>query len=403
MPETEDPVAALLAPQLPVRAAAARDLAVMGSPEHLDLLVARATDDPSPGVRLGCAAAAADILSRHRLGPAADAVPAAHRAALLLAVARADPSHNVGLFQVCGTLGTEAAINRILIGLRDPRSDVRAGAIVGVMRLAESAGAPENLESRLVPLLKGDRVRPETQAELAGVYANLGYWSALDGARRLAESAAKRVALVATEAVARLARPPGPDGLWVDLDVDAGEVRPDARPVALVATVGDRVYTVSLAEPGGVGVTTRPDRVRHLVLRRPGSKEPATEVLQLATRTLWAQDADEQVEFGDALVRAGAWSTIRAVDPVLPATASTFRLRGAAAFTAGANDEALVALKAATDMKKCPVDAWYYYGSALARGGQSDAARESLERYVARAPKKGSLLPQARAALGSLG
>lgn len=402
MPETVDPVASLEAKELPVRAAAARDLAVLGSVEHLDLLVRRAIEDSSPGVRLGCAAAAADILSRHRTAPAADRVTADHRATLLAAVSKADPSHNVGLFQVCGALGTEGATSRILVGLRDPRSDVRAGALVGLLRLAQSATAADDLEARLVPLLDNEKIRPETQAELAGAFANLGYWSAITGARRLAESTAKRIATVAAEAVARLSRPPGPDGLWVDLGVDAGEVRPGARVVAMIATVGDRVFTVSPGDSPKVTATARPARTRHLLLRRPGSKEPAVEVLQLGRRTAWAQDADEQVDFGDLLVRANAWEAIRALDPILPATASTFRLRGAAALREGRPDEALVALEAATGMKRCPVDAWYFHGVALVSAGQPVEAKESFERYLAKATKKAQFLTAAREALSAL-
>lgn len=69
MAETEDPVAALSAKQLPIRAAGARDLALTGTHIHLELLLRTAIRDVSPGVRLGCAAAAADILTRYRLEP----------------------------------------------------------------------------------------------------------------------------------------------------------------------------------------------------------------------------------------------------------------------------------------------------------------------------------------------
>ncbi len=404
MAETADPVAALGARELPVRAAAARDLAVMGTPAHLELLVQRAIADASPGVRLGCAAAAADILSRYRSGENAAAVPAEQRDALLRAVSGADPSHNVGLFQVCGALGSKEALQRIVIGLRDPRSDVRAGATVGLMRFAQSATAPEGVEELIVPLLRNDRIRPETQAEIARLCGQLGFWSAIDGAMRLAESPARGVAQVAGEAVARLSQRPGRDGLWIDLGVDAGEVRPEAKPVAMVATVGQRVFRVEIgAGHVSVKASARPEHTRQLLLRRPGSREAATEVLQLGGRTLWAQDADEQLEFGDLLIRANAFEAIRAIDPILPATASTFRLRGAVALRAGSADEALVALEAATEMKRCPLDAWYLYGTALVATGRKDDARGAFERYIARAPKKAQFLTAAKEALGALG
>lgn len=401
MAETVDPVVALEARELPVRAAAARDLALSGTPAHLDLLIRRAIADPSPGVRLGCAAAAADVLSRHRLGPAAADVSDDARAALLAAIRGADPSLNVGLFQVCGALGTDAAFQRIVVGLRDPRSDVRAGATVGLVRYAASAAAPDGLDAVVVPLLTNDRIRPETQAELARLCGHLGYWGAVSAAQQLSESASKGVAQVAGEALARLARPPGPDGLWIDLGVDAGEVRAGAAPTAMVATVGQRVVTADLGT-GVVRLSARAPNARQLLLRRPSSKEPATEVLQLGGRTLYAQDADEQVEFGDVLIRAKAYDAIRLVDPILPATASTFRLRGAAALHHGDAAQALVALEAATEMKRCPVDAWYFYGEALVAADRRDDARAAYERYVSKASKKAQFLAKAKAALAGL-
>lgn len=403
MAETDDPVAALGARELPIRAAAARDLAVMGSAVHLELLVRRSIDDPSPGVRLGCAAAAADILSRHRLGDATATVPPDMRESLLKAVSGADPSHNVGLFQVCGALGTPASLQRILIGLRDPRSDVRAGATVGLMRYAASAASPPGLEQQVVPLLRNERIRPETQAEIARLCGMLGFWTAIDGAQRLAESPAKGVAQVAGEALSRLSCRPGLDGLWIDLGVDAGEVRPGAKPTAMVATVGQRVFRVELGGPVHVRVSARPEQARQLLLRRPGSREPATEVLQLDGGTLWAQDADEQVEFGDLLIRANAFDAIRAIDPILPATASTFRLRGAVALHAGNPTDALIALEAATEMKRCPLDTWYFYGVAMASAGRKQDAGAAFERYIAKAAKKAQFLQLAKEALGGLG
>lgn len=401
MAENDDALAALASREVPVRAASARDLAASGGAESLEPLLRLAVEDPSPAVRLVCASAAADVLSRHRLGPAASEVPEARRAELLQHVAGSDPSHNVGLFQVCGALGTPAALKRILIGVRDPRADVRAGAVVGLLRFATSAASPDDLEATLVPLLTHERVRPETRAELARAAASLGYWSALEPARVLADSPARGVAQAAAEAVARLARPPGPDGLWVDLGVDAGEARPDAAPVAYVATEGQHVHRLPISG-GPVERSARPARVRQLLLRRPGSRDAAVEVLQIGGRTLWAQDADEQVDFGDALVRASAYGTMRAIDPILPASASTFRLRGVVALHDQQPEVARVALEAAVEMKRCPLDAHYFLAQACVALGHPADALAPLERYLSRAPKRAALLAEARALHASL-
>jgi hypothetical protein len=353
-------------------------------------------------VRLGCAAAAADILSRSRVGKACASISDTERAQLLTLVAASDPSHNVGLFQVCGALGTPAALARILIGLRDPRADVRAGAVVGLLRYAESAAAPDSTEQTIVPLLRNDKIRPETQGELARVCAQLGYWSALDNAIRLSESTSRGVAEAGSDAVARLSRPPGPDGLWVDLGVDAGEAHPAPRPIAFVATVGQQVFRIAPEGSGALKAYPRPPHARQRLLRRPASKEAPIEVLQLGEATLWAQDADEQQDFGDALVRAKAYDAMRAIDPILPATASSFRLRGVLLLESGNAAMALSALDAAVEMKRCPVDAWYFQGVALVRSGRSSDARAAFERYIAKAPKRAHWIGAAREALAEL-
>ena len=72
--ETTDPVAALKSKSISDRAAGCRDLSLVGTVEHLDALADLAGSDRSPGVRLSAAAAAADILSRCRIGAGKDAL-----------------------------------------------------------------------------------------------------------------------------------------------------------------------------------------------------------------------------------------------------------------------------------------------------------------------------------------
>ena len=296
------------------------------SPEHLPVLLGLALRDASPGVRLGAAAAAADILSRHRLPDTFERIPMAVREEHWRTIKGVDPGVNAGIFQVCGTLGVPDATSRVLGALRDPRADVRQGACVGLWRMCASAAVngDADLEARAVAQLDDTRIRPETIAEIARVLSVVGYGSALERVRRLAETATRNVATVLTDALQRLEMPPGLAGIWADLGLDAGEVNPSPRPGALVALTGSD--TMIRAE--GDAVTRLPvtGPVRRLWLKRPGATEPGW-VIQVGTATLHVGDGDEIGSFGDAILEAEAFDVFALVEPLLPVTAAAARLQ----------------------------------------------------------------------------
>lgn len=392
MAETENPVESLHAKELPVRAAAARDLALAGTAEHLVLLVDRAVHDISPGVRLSCAAAAADILTRYRRSGVADAIPVEVRLALFKRFSPVDPGGNAGLFQVAATLGIPAGFERVLLGLRDPRYDVRSGAVVGLWRYAVSGvvNGDERTETAVVAALGDTRVRVETRAEIARLCANVGFTRAHHAASVLAAAEAKGVATVGAEALARLDAPPPRDGFWVDLGTDAGEVAPGAVVRSTIATVGDIVV-------GARGGETRAHGPRrYLWIKRPGETELAF-ALQIGPTTWYRASPEEMLAFGDHLLAAGAWPALDRIDPILPPGAATLRLRGAALLHRGDVEGAIATLSAAMELKKVPVDTSFYLGDALVRAGRRAEGLPHLERYLARAPKKSPHLAAARA------
>lgn len=357
---------------------------------HLERLVDLSLSDRSPGVRLSCAAAAADILTRYRLDPGP--VDAAMREALYARFQAADPGVNPGLFQVAAVLGTPAGFRRVELGLRDPRLDVRAGAVVGVWRHCVSAAVNGDAatEAAVVAWLSDTRIRVETRAELARVCANMGYATARTATERLVGAAGKGVAAVAGEALARLERAPERDGVWVDLGLDAGAVDPAASVRRRAATVGDQLVE---------RVATRIDAPRRVLwIKRPGRTEPAAHQ-QIGRVTWWAADAEELVEYADGLVAARAWAAIGAVDPILPRDAAGLRVRGAALLAQGATDDALLALRAAIELKKVPPDTWWFLGDACWRSGAHAEAREHFEKFLAKVPKKAPYAAEARARL----
>ncbi len=399
MPETEDPLVALTQKSLAQRAAGARDLGVAGTAEHLPALVKLAVDDPSPGVRLAAAAAAADILSRARLGPRADTLSTADRRARWAEIRVVDPGVNPGIFQVCGTLGVPEAVDRIVGAMRDPRVDVRQGACVGLWRLCASAAVngDAELEARVVGLLSDTRIKPETHAEIARVASVVGFTSATEPVRRLAETSERQLAVVLADALQRLEWPASLAGVWVDLGLDGGEVNVDAKSGAIVALTGSDAL---VRADGSRVVKKKLDaRVRRLWLKRPGAAE-ATWAIQLGPTTYWAAEADEVGELGDRIVAAEAFDTFALVDPLLPDTASAARVRGVVRLRAGDLPGALAYLSAASEMKKVPTDTWWFLADVLHALGRDEEARPHLEKYLSKAGKRAPWVAEAKKRLG---
>ncbi len=399
MPETKDPIAALDAKDIPTRAAGARDLSLAGTPEHIARLLQTATKDVSPGVRLAAAAAAADILSRHRLPPRRSRIADEARAAWLSTVVSVDPGVNTGLFAVCGCLSTEAAFHRVMVGLRDPRQDVRAGACVGLWRAVASAsvGFLANVEAQVVATLRDQRIRIETRVEIARICANVGFVSALEAARELPGQCVRHTQKHAEELVVRLEVAPLPNGLWVRTGLDAGAVDPkcSGNDVLLVLSATDTVMVTATN-------TTRsalPLGWRLLSIRST-PKEPAESVLQFGNDTWWPGEGEEIVRLGDRLLAQGRAELLTACDEALGSSASALRVRGVALLAAGKPAEALLAFEAAVSGKKAPADVWWFLAEALAGVGRAGEGIPHLEKFLSKAAKKAPHVAEAKARIG---
>lgn len=413
MAETPDPVAALSAKDIPSRAAGARDLSAAGEPAHIARLLELAIRDPSPGVRLACAAGAADILSRWRLPPRFDAIPAADREAWYRVVTGVDPGLNAGLFQVCAAIGVPAALTRITGGLRDPRADVRTGAWGGLLRLCASAAVNGNreVEQAVVALFGDARIPSAVRGEIARVCAHVGYTAAIPAIRLLAETAERLVQTTAADALQRLEWPVKLQGIWTDYGLDAGQVEAAAEPVAFAAL--QDASAVVIADADGVRRTNlrgaaHADRggtappLRQLTLRRPGTNDLVA-ALQIGTRTLFEASGDEITAFGDRVVAASAWGVLAFIDPLLPPTAASARLRGIARLRASDAPGALEILEVAIEMKKVPADTWWWLADALHALGRDAEARPHLERFLSKVAKKAPHAAEARKRLGAAG
>ncbi len=403
-PETEDPVAALSEKSIHVRSAAARDLSKFGTTEHLALLVRSAHADPSPAVRLGCAAAASDILSRCRLPPASEVLSIDDRRALLPLFHGFDPAVNSGLFPILACLGLPELLARISAGLRDPRGDVRLGGAVGLLRHVSSAAVAGDdlVEARVVALLSDRRLKPDALAAIAQVCAAVNYTSAIPAMRALdlPGTHGEAVAL-ALETFEKLTAPLS--GVWYSDGRDAGEVNPESPQGESFAII-DEADAVILGPDGTwrcvEGFLDEP--VRRLYIRRVG--EPtAGPAFQRLQRTWYMAGTDRLKDLleEDAASRELDWAAARRgegeailltvaekIRPLLSDAGSLWRDLALILAAGGDYPGALAALNASLEGKRTPPDTWFHLGEAHAAAGDDAAAREAWQTCLDKARSK---------------
>lgn len=404
-PETEDPRKTLKAKSIHSRCAAARDLSRYGVPDDIPLLAARAGADRSPAVRLGTAGAAADILSRYRVGPRRDELSEAQRNALLDSFKGIDPSVNGGLFSLLACIGVPLGYQRIAMGLRDPRGDVRLAAAIGMLRLCASAAAQGDaeLEAAVVGLLRDGKLKPDAAAEIAWVAARVGYVSARDAIGSLPLSGAQ--AELRDRAIAQLRAYEEPlRGPYFTDGRDAGEVNPDPAQPSGFAVFSDAGTIMGDGDdPAGWSYLdgVLPGGIRRLFIRRVGDAEPAP-AFQLQTRTWYFADEARLLAAAHALARPDDldWKARAASSPVeehapaifspwLPEGAAGDLARGLLLARAGQPDAALDALMSAAAVKqKCPAETRFFLGLALLARGQDEEGQTELRGFLRKARKK---------------
>ncbi len=417
--ETKNPGEALGSKQLSQRAAATRDLSIMGTPEVVPRLALMAQQDPSPAVRLGCAGAAADILSRYRVGTSRLALPDDERQRLFTLFKAIDPGVNPGLFGMLATLDTPECAPRILSGFRDPRGGVRVGAAVGLLRLCTSAAHDGDsvLEQLVVSALDDKRHKPDALAEVARVSAAAGYRSALPRLRSLGlEGAHGDTILAAVATLERAEDLSAWTGAWVSDGRDAGEVgEPGEQPSAfLIVAEGGGALFAPPGAPLRAEAQFDIEGARRMLLRRSGAAQaepalqwrgatwtPADEValVEVIDRTLRLEELDGRAPPAPS---PEALLLLQRLGPVLSDNGLGRRTHALLELRAGQAEAALRSLKEAVELKKTPADAWYFLGELLFAGGDPTGAAEAWEATIRRARRKRDWFAlRARAALGS--
>ncbi len=404
------------------RAEGARELALVGTLQHIESLMEIAQTDKSPAVRLGCAGAAADILSRHRTGHARRKLPMPEREKILSIFRALDPGVNPGLFAVIATLDLPRSLDRIMVGLRDPRYDVRQGAAVGLLRYCSSSSVAKNarVPKKVIDLLGDQRTPADVLAGIMRVCVACG-WQQARGAIEQYLDRGDQVGTAAEECLALLEEQNEPAFLlrgWMNFGIDAGEVNPKARPERTLFLGDGRVLegveggdyeirTWSLTEQGDIVVgEDEPQRLRRMWLSLPG-QEPS-HAIQTVGETWYAaspeaviasvQEWRERTAGASKKDRKAMGAILLSTLPENPAG------QQAAAWVAiacGRGKDAVTGVELLLkEGKKPSPDLLWLLALAQDVAGDKAGAEVTCRKYLRRAGAKGKHAAEAKARLG---
>jgi hypothetical protein len=231
-----------------------------------------------------------------------------------------DPVSNPGLFPFLACLDLPRCLPRILVGLRDPRYDVRLAAVLGLRRYCASwsVSGDEGAQKKVLSAFTDHRMQPDVLASLSELVASCGWQSGRPSLDKLVgrDDQAGFAAEAAIEVLDKLASVEGLNGIWISTGFDAGEVGSEPRAEswwilsedrgALVSEVdGLTLFTWSPLAPTeiewSVGGKNVPQSVRRLWLSRDGG-DSAGPVLQAAEKTYYLAEAPDRLRLAETLM-----------------------------------------------------------------------------------------------------
>jgi hypothetical protein len=391
-----------------------------GAPGTLDTLLDLALEDHSSGVRLAAATAAADILSRCRLAPRRGELPEPARRAILQRLRALDPGRNTSLFQVLASLGLPEALLPIARGVRDPRVDVRTGALVGLARFCSSGAVNGDVqvEHTVAGLLGETRLRPDVSVELARIAQRAGYLRLRGELARLAGRLADRWRGSVEEVLAAWPDTHGADlslGCWLGGELDCGEVRarqPSGQwlvvtPGWLLSGQGGELALHPWSSEGADLTCTALEAERAQPVRRLRAwmgGQDGVDVLQIGPRSWAAAQEKDLPDLVEILVasdlpegrRSGlAAAILGLLEPSLSDRPVAAYARAVLYAEARRDDEAVAALEPLAGRGR-PEVFWHLH-RLHARRGQEGPARTALDAYLQHASRRSRFLAAAHA------
>ena len=402
-----------------------REIGAVGELGKVRELLTLAQEDRSPAVRLRAAESAACILVRHRFGPRRELLSDSERRSLLDGFKSLDPGENLGLFSVLAALDLPRCLGRILVGLRDPRYDVRLSALVGLRKYSCSLSAfdDERISKRIIDVIADKRHKPDVTASLVEFCASMG-WSEirpmLDDflTREDQVGSAAETALEILEQAESVENFPG---VWFSNGLDMNEVCREKGSLAWLALREDGEGVLHddntsaepirwLAEEANslrvtIGRETLTHRVRRLNVIFDNNEEPAP-VIQFNGRVWYKRSLESAEDVAEHfLLDSGGIRKVkreRFVDnlvAMLPSTPKGQLLAARLASNVGRYKSAITDIKALISAVKKPKGHLYYYLAEAHEGsGDLKKAIKALNDCIA-AEKNGSHHEQAEAKL----
>jgi len=407
MLETADPRAALDDSDVAVRAAGARDLARVGDLGDVAMLLDRATLDRSPSVRLYTAAATAAVLRRaRRSGPLKRAVADQ----VLDALRRFDPQGNPSVLLAIGAVGPSVR-GRLGRLLKDPHSDVRQAAVAALRAEALSplSIGDKGLEKDLAKWASGS-LPMEAKLDLGRLLGEAGH---PDGESLLLQMSAvvRDTEGVLDEARRRITARHQRDtygGVWRRQEPEVLSPPDDDADVPWVGLTAEEWFADGSRKPlkwPKDGVPVGPEGpARLLFVGTPGQETHAALQTADATRfgcvgkplAAWVERSIDELRGVEPLCRTLLTRLGDVESASAPKVRTLLRWRGGDGAAAGAELDALLS------GKKPKAELHWWRANVALSEGDLDLAREHVERYLAKSPKKGRFRAAADLLRGSL-
>jgi len=403
MGETDDPRAALDAKDVTTRAAAARDLARVGTWDDVEPLVRMAQSERSSAIRLYTAAAAAAIVARHRGAAGQVQLGPDQQQALLGWIGSRDPGTNPGLLMVLSSVADRRALDRLGRMLRDPRNGVRMGAAAAIRRRALSGAAvdDEGLPAAVREWMRHPRIPPDSLLELVYLVGEAGWAELADEVRRAASAGRPHVAGSAEtlERLAARSEVQSWEGLWVSDGLDVLEINEEPGPRRWLAIGGGRLGSSDhpsgdlVVSDGRMRLDGEGAAFRQVWAPVLGQAEDRLLAIQCQGTTWWQQSGRELVSCVDALLDelhlaepvclAEIARRLEAVDGPL-----AVRARALIAWKSGDSGAALDLLGTLAQHKRPRADIFWWLGRIHADLDHPDQARTALEAFLDRSGKR---------------
>lgn len=411
--ETKDPREALKSADIAQRAAGARDLAHVGTWEDVEDLVRLAMGDKSPAVRLYTAAAAGDILARHRGAAGQKALTAVQKEAVHAWVRGVDPERNNGILMLLSAVADKAAIDRLGRNLtKSADSAVRIGAATALRRMAVSGGPFD--EAHLIESAKKwltGKVHPEVPIEVGKLVGECG-WPGFDDLLRTLAGGTK--AAIGTADVARKqldarATPAGWEGIYESDGRDVFEVR-DTAPPTWVAIVDGTWWSIEATPKGKKKPATEPKRasvpiafagyggavgkepVRMVFAPKVGEPDLRAPAVQHGGVTYWKQEGKALAEWVEAHIDEvdGCEPLMIGLARWLDGQESAAAQRARAVLTWKGGDAACARriLEDQIATKKPRVDVYLVLAKVCLELGDKKSAKKALDEFLEKAAKK---------------